>query len=85
MRSAIATFLYGAVALASPGASTNKFDVLNYVNPLIGTSNGGVSSRWKSISVQGHWLIGAKAMFSLAQHCRLVSRMGHNGRPAFNQ
>lgn len=48
MRAAIATVLYGAVVLASPGASTNNFDVLDYVNPLIGTSNGGESFKQKS-------------------------------------
>lgn len=44
VRAAIATALYGAVALAPQGASASHFDVLNYVNPLIGTSNGGAPS-----------------------------------------
>lgn len=44
VRAAIATALYGAVALAPQGASASNFDVLEYVNPLIGTSNGGAPS-----------------------------------------
>lgn len=44
-RAAIATALYGAVALALQDASASNFDVLSYVNPLIGTAKGGALSR----------------------------------------
>lgn len=38
---AIVTALYGSVALGAQDASTDKIDILDYVNPLIGTANGG--------------------------------------------
>ncbi|KAJ5135948.1 secreted glycosidase [Penicillium atrosanguineum] len=38
---AIATALYGSVALGAQDASTDKIDILDYVDPLIGTANGG--------------------------------------------
>lgn len=41
LRAAITTALYGAAALALQDASANSFDVLDFVNPLIGTANGG--------------------------------------------
>lgn len=39
---AIATALCGSVALGAQDASTNNVDILDYVDPLIGTANGGV-------------------------------------------
>ena len=46
---AIATVLYGSVALNTQTALADKFDVLDYVDPLIGTANGGISS-WEILS-----------------------------------
>jgi hypothetical protein len=39
---AIVTALYGSVALGAQDASTDNVDILDFVDPLIGTSNGGV-------------------------------------------
>lgn len=38
---AIATTLFGSVALNTQATLADKFDVLDYVDPLIGTANGG--------------------------------------------
>lgn len=38
----IATALYGSVALNTQVALADNFDVLDYVDPLIGTANGGI-------------------------------------------
>lgn len=38
---AIVTALYGSVALGAQDVFTDKIDILDYVNPLIGTANGG--------------------------------------------
>jgi hypothetical protein len=35
------TALYGSIALAAAVDPTDSFDVLEYVDPLIGTANGG--------------------------------------------
>lgn len=35
------TALYGSTALAAAVGPTDSFDVLDYVDPLIGTANGG--------------------------------------------
>ena len=43
-RSALTTALYGSVVLLASVASADNFDVLNYVDPLIGTANGGAKS-----------------------------------------
>lgn len=44
LRGALATALYGSVVLVASVASADNFDVLNYVDPLIGTANGGAKS-----------------------------------------
>jgi hypothetical protein len=40
--SVITALLYASAAIASQDA-TNSFDVLDYVDPFIGTANGGMS------------------------------------------
>lgn len=42
MLSIVAALLYASAAIASQDA-TDSFDVLNYVDPFIGTANGGMS------------------------------------------
>jgi hypothetical protein len=39
---AIAAVLYGSVALNTQVALADNFDPLDYVDPLIGTANGGM-------------------------------------------
>jgi hypothetical protein len=41
---AIATVLYSSVALGAQDDTTDKVDILDYVDPLIGTANGGALS-----------------------------------------
>ena len=41
---AIAAALYGSVALGTQDAPNGKVDILEYVDPLIGTANGGALS-----------------------------------------
>ena len=43
-RSALTTALYGSVVLLASVVLADNFDVLNYVDPLIGTANGGAKS-----------------------------------------
>lgn len=40
-RSALTTAVYASIALSASVPSTDSFDVLDYVDPLIGTANGG--------------------------------------------
>jgi hypothetical protein len=43
-RGAITSAIYGSIALAASVASVDTFDVLDYVDPLIGTANGGTNT-----------------------------------------
>jgi len=40
---AITAAVYGSVALGAQDVSTGKVDILDYVDPSIGTANGGAS------------------------------------------
>jgi hypothetical protein len=41
--SVITALLYASATVASQDAATDGFDVLDYVDPFIGTANGGMS------------------------------------------
>lgn len=47
---AIAAALYGSVALGTQDAPNGKVDILEYVDPLIGTSNGGALSELQAFA-----------------------------------
>lgn len=42
-RGVLTTAIYGSIALAASVTSADTFDVLDYVDPLIGTANGGTT------------------------------------------
>lgn len=46
----IAAALYGSVALGTQDGSNGKVDILKYVDPLIGTSNGGALSELQAFA-----------------------------------
>lgn len=75
--SAFATLIYASSTLFSTGAAAaaDSFDVLDYVDPFIGTANGGMRYKeWKrtpKLDVNT-W----QGTSSLAQHCHLVSKIG---------
>lgn len=50
-RGALTTALYGSSILLASVVLADSFDVLNYVDPLIGTANGGAksSSHWPDL------------------------------------
>jgi hypothetical protein len=47
--SGIVTALFASSVIAAKGVSADDFDVLDYVDPLIGTANGGLS--WNSLAL----------------------------------
>lgn len=71
----------GARILGQRDASTDNssFNVLDYVDPLIGTANGGLSSQNTSVSwtCDANLDICIQAMYLLARHCLLVSSIVH--------
>lgn len=58
----------GSVALAVQDTSNDEFDVLKYIDPLIGTANGGANgSRWCMVSTD-----------QLMANCRACLRRRHS-------
>lgn len=68
----LVTALYGSIALAAAVGSTDSFDVLDYVDPLIGTANGGAKT-WTFTPTSAANGCLYQAMYSLEQPCLLVS------------
>jgi hypothetical protein len=66
------TALYGSISLAAAVGSTDSFDVLDYVDPLIGTANGGAKT-WSRLPLPQQLMCLCQATFSLEQPCHSVS------------